>query len=523
MVRTLACAALFVATATLAAYVWFYPSSSASAQSLPPTCGVEPFTFNTFEMPFHAGDFGQYKALIDLATEGNLFPSGSAFAYPGVAAGDRESRGAPDPSNRIPATVYYAIAWQESGWQNASNSVPWGGVGPTLRSFDCGFGIGQITSGMANHSGYPTHKQTLVGTHPAFNVAEGIRILAYHWNIAPEYRPIAGEGNPEHLEDWYYAIWGYNGFAWSNHPMHPRLDPLRAGDAEAPISHCWDSSADSYVSNPNGSGPVYGGYGDYTFPEIVYGCMRNPPFNGGERMWEPVEFHMPDLEREEVAAAFDAYGADADPPSWGGCASFGCPEMDFPTSFPDDDIEPNKDVVGPTDASPSQFLGSPVLSFSGPSSASLVAHSGGSVDTVAVTATNNGSYIAPFRIRSDQPWLVAYDANGSSSRYLDGNVAIGSETEVVITNVPTRQTKNGHVAQMRITLDTNSLPPGTSSGTIHFEPLYGGGQALSVSVTATNEQGSTPTPTATPTTAPDPTPTPGPVAEIKVPALASDQ
>src|SRR5690606_6177359 len=127
-----------------------------------------------------------------------------------------------------------------------------------------------ITSGMGNNTGTPSSKQALVGTHFAFNLAEGMRILADKWNQAPRFRPIAGEGDPAALEDWYYAIWSYNGFAFTNHPLNPDRDPLRAGAADSPIYHCFDDTAPSYVQG-SGTLPVYT-YGDYTYQERVYGC-----------------------------------------------------------------------------------------------------------------------------------------------------------------------------------------------------------------------------------------------------------
>lgn len=527
MVRTLASLGLFLAVATVAFWAWFEPGRDADAQSSPPTCGpAGPFNFNTYEARPASSDAETYRNLINLATEGKLFPSvinvggeSADLRYQGVAKGTRSQRlqnNFPNPANRVPATVYYSIAWIETTWQNASNSVPWGGVGPVLRSFDCGFGLGQVTSGMANGNGTPSVKQSLVGIHPAFNVAEGMRILAWHWNIAPGSRPIAGEGNPAHLEDWYFALWGYNGFAFrQNHPLSPDKHPLRGGsDPDRPIFHCWDSSAPSYATKP-GTSSVFG-RGDYTYPELVYGCMRHPPTSGGVRLWDPVDFQMPDLDREEIADAFD-------PEHWG-CVSNGCEAMDFPTSFPDDDIEPHEDIVGPVPASMAEdYLGDPNVSFSGPSTANLQARSNGTIDSVNVTATNNGTYIAPFRIRSTASWLVVTDAGGSSSRYMHGNLAVGDDQEIVITNVPQRQTKIGHDAHMRVTLRPQGMPAGPVTGTVYFEPLYGDGETFSVTVTGVNNYSPpTPTPTASPTP-PGPTATPIPLDQRSVmPSIARD-
>ena len=113
----------------------------------------------------------------------------------------------------------------------------------------------------------PSARQAAIGTHPLYNIAEGVRILADKWNSAPQVRPVAGQGDPAALEDWYYAIWSYNGFAFSNHPLNPVKDPLRGS-----VWHCGDPNA-----------PGYGFFerSDYTYTEDVYGCLRYPPVPGG--------------------------------------------------------------------------------------------------------------------------------------------------------------------------------------------------------------------------------------------------
>ncbi len=275
MGNTLTRLGLFAAMAAAFGFAFAHPGNDARA------CGAAgPFDFDTFELEQYVAG---YSTAIDLAVEGKAVTVTPTVAgervdlrYQGLVRGPRGQRSATaDPSARIPPSVYKSIVWIESGWANASGSVPWGGVGPVLRSFDCGYGLGQVTSGMGDETGTASGKQALVGTHFLFNLAEGVRILADKWNNAPRYRPIAGNGDPTALEDWYYAIWSYNGFAFSNHPLNPLRDPLRGGGEASPIYHCYDSSAPGYQTNE--SGDLAYGYGAYTYPERVYGCMRYPP------------------------------------------------------------------------------------------------------------------------------------------------------------------------------------------------------------------------------------------------------
>lgn len=247
-------------------------------------CSYPGFNFDTYEARYHVAT---YTLAIEAVTRGVAIPAPFAvggetetvdLTYQGLKSGPRGARQPENKALTIPPTIMKSIAWIEANWQNASSSVPWGGVGPTIRSHDCGFGLGQVTSGMSNPTGNATAKQALVGTHFLFNLAESVRILASKWNQAPEMRPIAGDGNPAYLENWYFAIWSYNGFAstnhplfnideefsWIEHPENPWRDPLRGE-----VFHCWDPEAPNYASGF--------GYGDYTYPERVYGCMRYPP------------------------------------------------------------------------------------------------------------------------------------------------------------------------------------------------------------------------------------------------------
>ena len=285
MVR--AVAALAVAAAVL--MVVFSGRDSGEAQAC---FGIEPFEFDTYEALDNAG---LYLTAIELAAAGEAVtflttPSGEAhnLEYPGLLTGSRWERvdQEPDTSLRIPPTLLKSVVWVESEFAHAHGNVPWGGVGPVQRSFDCGFGLGQITTGMENWTGNPSAKQALVGTHFLFNVAEAARMLARKWNDVSV--PIAGDGDPANLEDWYYAVWAYNGLFLTNHPLYdsdhesqwlawwdssqyPFRDPLRGQ-----VWHCDDTNSPSWRASGYGATPWFV-YGDYTYPERVYGCMRYPP------------------------------------------------------------------------------------------------------------------------------------------------------------------------------------------------------------------------------------------------------
>jgi hypothetical protein len=456
-------------------------------------CGLAgPFDFDTLEPEQYVS---VYSTAIELAVAGKAIDgaweigNGESIdvTYQGLLRGPRGERTTEaDTSLGIPPTIYKSIAWIESNFANGASAVPYGGVGPTLRSFDCGYGIGQITTGMANSAGTASARQAAIGTHFLFNIAEGVRILADKWNSAPRFRPIAGTGDPAALEDWYYAIWSYNGFAFLNHPLNPNRDPLRGGSATSPIYHCYDPDAESYQEDDDGA--VLFGYGDYTYQERVYGCMRNPPSKNGEKLWPPVTFDMPHFELEPVASAFAPQNfLDCEEGGFGG----GCPAMDFATTFSDPPIVTHVDPTAPVAAQAADFLGEPRLLLTGPASAVLSTIGDGATG-ITVTVENTGSWIAPFRIRTSAPWLAVRHPGDPATRSLDGGVAIGHETEVVLSAAspgpPPRERKAqaGYTSVLWVTLDPAQLGSGFSEGTVWIEPLYGAGDALEIEVTAYN-------------------------------------
>lgn len=277
MVLSIERAALALAVVGIALGCIFANPESARADHYACHAPNHGWGFDTYEYEDYVGRYGE---LIDLATRGWAVPSvytvGSEtidVTYQGVESGPRSARLPANTANAIPSSIYKSIAHIEADWANASYSTFYGGTGPTLTSLDCGYGIGQITTGMgylgadALEPGVPAARQALIGTHPLFNIAEGVRILAGKWNGAPAGRPVAGTGDPAALEDWYYAIWSYNGFAFSNHPLNPMKDPLRGS-----VWNCGDPNA-----------PGYGFFqrSDYTYTEDVYGCLRYPPMPKG--------------------------------------------------------------------------------------------------------------------------------------------------------------------------------------------------------------------------------------------------
>ena len=161
----------------------------------------------------------------------------------------------------VPPVILKAIAWMESNWQQFdSESLP-------LISPDFGYGVMQITSGMAGASGtlgsIPIATQSRIGGDYLYNVAYGARMLAQLFNELPA----INNGDPTRLEDWYYAIWAYNGWGAVNNPNNPSF-----------------SRQGTPATEPD----------NFPYQERVYYLVQHPPLDiYGRPLWQPMKVTMP--------------------------------------------------------------------------------------------------------------------------------------------------------------------------------------------------------------------------------------
>ncbi len=357
-------------------------------------------------------DRGIYLIGTDLAAYNHIAPQDTFFGIPRVETGPRGSRTVASESY-VPPKLLKAIAWIESNLWQADYSVPYEGVGPALISFDCGHGLMQVTTGMTTpQDGYQASKQqSLVATHHLYNIARGSAILVDKWNYAPEGRPVVGNSDPRILEDWYYAVWSYNGFASSN-------NPLTYADDRSAFS-CSADLNDGYSHNR----------GLHPYQELVFGCASRPPSVDGLRLWAPQPITLPNLNN----------------PTWRGPIS-NFPDssrMDFPTPWIN-----NRDPTPPRPAGTrALLLGSPALRLS---STRITANTG------SVTISNAGSGIMSWRVTPEQTWIRV---NKQAGVALGPYVPCGAPCE--------RQ------PAVTIRVDTTRAPP-TGTGRVRFESLTTG-------------------------------------------------
>jgi MYXO-CTERM domain-containing protein len=110
----------------------------------------------------------------------------------------------------FPCVLLKAIYLTESSWRQFCST------NQTVISFDCGYGIAQVTSGMRRGE-TSSYDAARVASSAAYNVSVGAAILADKWRASP----CVGLNDPQIIEDWYFSVWGYNGFSFRNNPNNP--------------------------------------------------------------------------------------------------------------------------------------------------------------------------------------------------------------------------------------------------------------------------------------------------------------
>ena len=402
---------------------WLRPEPARAAPSVCPySGGGSPFSFQSFEADRARSLYLNAQVL---AGSNALLPTDPDFALPPLEIGTGRME---DPTAEIPAQILHAIGWIESKINQTQLHVEYGTLGPTLLSFDCGYGIMQVTSTIDNDGGLPSRYEALVGTHFAYNVAAGARILAEKWND-DELFPVVGEHKPAYIESWYYALWGYNGWAISNHPLGPEVDPFRA---------------QPYTCDDARNG--------YPYQELVLGCIIHPPVVDGAPLWEALPVVLPDLEQlggpggplapERYYEGLDRwYAGLAGAPFEG--MHLELPPGALPVAL---DLDEGGDYYEQLRA---EVLGDPVLSFETEEiDLGSTLRAGGAVIVIG----NSGGGLLPWRVVELPSWLEAD---------LDAGAALGSSYQVV-----------PEPSRLRLEAATEGVPPGAHRSRLTLEFSY---------------------------------------------------
>ncbi len=168
----------------------------------------------------------------------------------------------------IPPKILYAIAYQESAWQQFKAD------GDPLVSGDGGIGIMQVTTIPAGVD------QDRLKTDIAYNIDVGSSILDAKWGYAPSVFPVIGDGSRRCYEDWFFAVWAYNG--WVAPGGEPNPYPYKIWDHVADGRGLWTGQA---VTAYPVSSLVNG------FPPNLGPVARPQP----EHWWSPIKLPKPSL------------------------------------------------------------------------------------------------------------------------------------------------------------------------------------------------------------------------------------
>lgn len=219
----------------------------------------------------------------------------------------------------VPRSVMLAIEAQESNFNQASwHALPGIAADPLIADYygvvdsistidypnaDCGYGIAQVTDGMAaSDTTISRHGEMKIAVDYEENIAAGLQILEKTWNSLYSDGVTANGGDPKYLENWYFAAWAYNtgiqpnaafgnttgcnpsasctgpdgtwGVGWSNNPQNPDYDPTRKPYLQSTYADAAHPSSWPYQERIMGwmASPIlrYGYYG-----------YNTPTYNGG--------------------------------------------------------------------------------------------------------------------------------------------------------------------------------------------------------------------------------------------------
>lgn len=435
---------LFLAVVGGISALLLIPTSTGHSQGLVCSAfgGGPPFNFQTYEA---TSDRQPYLLAQQLAAQNLLFPNDPDFAFDELLVGPVDAR-RPAAQPAVPVQLLNAIGWIESQLIQASPRVPYESVGDVLISSSCAYGLMQVASSFNNTGGIPTRRESLAGSHYAYNIAAGVRVLADKWNA--EFFPIVGQSNNRLIESWYYATWAYNGWALSNHPAGVEVDPFRQ------LPYACD-------------GPFNG----YAYQELVFGCLSNPPSVDGVALWAPLDVRLPDLPTLaqfggplHPDAFFRGWSTVFTAPFTGADASRPFAEMNLPG--PSAAIVPPQPNISPARAAAAraEILGQATLAVD--QTELEVSVTDERTDRATITIRNTGAGLLVYRLVPQQEWLRIDVPAG---------VAVGSGVPLMA----------GAEADATILLDlrVSGLPEGLHQGSIMVEALLPDGTIDVVQVT----------------------------------------
>ena len=211
----------------------YCPCYTASSISNDHNCGIEAVEGDNPSLE-------QWNEIFALVAQGAAAWGDQGPTVPDIGQGCGKPNPLVSVPARFPCELLKGIAMQETGWrQFCAPDTPNdqdGKSSRTIISFDCGYGIGQVTSGM--HKGEaPDFDRQRVAAEPIYNLATGTRILAQKWKATE----CVGDNQPTVIEHWYSATWALRVCGLSA-PMTTAAPPRNRRSISATLVVCKNGS-----------------------------------------------------------------------------------------------------------------------------------------------------------------------------------------------------------------------------------------------------------------------------------------
>jgi len=225
-------------------------------------------------------------------------------------------------SLQVPMQVVEAVLAQESNWAQASwHALPGLAGNPLISDYyglrnssgstidydqaDCGYGLGQLTDIMTvGAPGVSPATQAKIAVDYEENIAATVQAIAGKWNQLASLGITMNDGQPSHLENWYFAAWAYNsgihapdpdghyGLGWANNPVNPAYPPDRGpflhddagfglsyGDADHPQDWAYQEKVMGWMEVPLHQPDGSDAYTGTTKQGLYHDYLPRPPLN----------------------------------------------------------------------------------------------------------------------------------------------------------------------------------------------------------------------------------------------------
>ncbi|MFJ2598656.1 golvesin C-terminal-like domain-containing protein [Streptomyces erythrochromogenes] len=173
---------------------------------------------------------------------------------------------------------YYGIKYAASGQQNDPWAIDWADA-------DCGYGVTQVTDGMRKkgkekpgETALPPLQQEAIALDYTANIAAGVNILADKWNMTHADGLVANNGDPQYVENWFFALWAYNSGYYPKVQAAQNGGLWGVGFTNNPANPLWKANRTPFLENAKG-GDDYSHAAhpqDWPYQEKVIGWGQRP-------------------------------------------------------------------------------------------------------------------------------------------------------------------------------------------------------------------------------------------------------